>query len=315
MAKTGVTVEQLHLPLADVLDRVSLVDKLGVSGVWLAQFPNQRDAMTVAAGYAAAFRTGTVGTSVLPVYTRPPVVMAQAAITLDELCDNRFILGLGLGLRLVGEWMIGGAAGPPVESMREYLTIVTSLIRDGEVDFTGRWYSGHATYSAPRRAGLPVYLGSFGPKMLQLAGEFADGAIVWMCGPEYVRSDILPNIRLGRARRGLDMDGFELVQALPAVASANPADGRGEIRRYLAPYLRVPTYRRLFEASGFGECVRTGQPSDALAEEVGAFGTEADIRSRIAQFHEAGITQVVVSPTMGAHTDTQRFLDTIAAAG
>jgi hypothetical protein len=102
---------------------------------------------------------------------------------------------------------------------------------------------------------------------------------------------------------------------LPAIASSDPADGRSELRRYLTSYLRVPTYRRLFEACGFGECVRTGQPSDALAEQVGAFGTERDIRRRIAQFHEAGSTQVAISPVMGAHVDRQRFLDTVAAAG
>jgi|ERR1017187_2042691 alkanesulfonate monooxygenase SsuD/methylene tetrahydromethanopterin reductase-like flavin-dependent oxidoreductase (luciferase family) len=314
MAETGVAVEQIQLSLDEVLDRASLVDKLGVSGVWLAQFPNQRETSIVAAGLAGAFHSGTVA-AFLPVYTRPPVVMAQTAMTLDELCGNRLILSLGLGLRIVGDWMVGGTAGPPLESMREYLTIVTSLVREGEVDYTGKWHSGHASYSAPRRAGLPVYLGSFGPKMLQLAGEFADGVMVWMCGPEYVRSDVLPNVRIGRARRGLDLDGFKVVQMLPAIASSDPADGRSELRRYLTSYLRVPTYRRLFEACGFGECVRTGQPSDALAEQVGAFGTERDIRRRIAQFHEAGSTQVAISPVMGAHVDRQRFLDTVAAAG
>lgn len=307
-------VEQLDLDTAEVLERLSVVDKMDVASVWLAQFPGQRETMTAAASYAAAFRVGTIGTSVVPIYTRPPVVMAQTAITVDELCGNRFTLGLGLGLRNVGEWMLGAAAGPPLDSMREYLTIVTALIRDGEVDFTGKWYSGHASYSAPRRTGLPVYLGTFGPKMLQLAGEFADGATVWMCGPDYIRSQVLPNIRLGRARRGLDPEGFELVHLLPAIECADPAKGRTEICRYLTSYLRIPAYRSLIEAGGFGECVRTGRANDALAEEIGAYGTESDIRRRISQFYEAGVTQVVVTPVMSAHAERQRFLDTAAAA-
>lgn len=311
---TAVVLEQIALDIDDVLERARTTEKLGVEHLWLVQLPNQRDTMTVAGALAAVTETATVGTGIVPAYSRLPVPLAQAAHTLDEISGHRFSLGVGLGHRNVGEWMVGAPAGPPLASMRDYLTVLTTYLRTGEVDHTGTWFSGHATYAPSFRSDLPVLLGSFGPRMLQLAGEFADGAILWMCGVDYVEREVLPNLRLGRARRGLDLDGFEIVYMLPSAVSSGGADGVAEICRYLAAYLRVPTYRRLFAASGFEDCVASGRPSTALAEAVGAGGDEAAVRRRIARLHDSGVTQVAVSPVMGAHLDGARFLETVAAA-
>ena len=132
---------------------------------------------------------------------RPPVAMAQTAITLDEISGHRLVLGLGCGHRIFGEWMLGATYSASIAPVREYLGIVTGLIREGEVSVTGSWFSGRVIYGAPRRAGLPVYMGSVGPRMLELAAEMADGVILWMCTPGYVRDFVMPRLRAGWARR------------------------------------------------------------------------------------------------------------------
>src|SRR5262249_27266876 len=145
-----------------------------------------------------------IGSAIMPVYTRPPVIAAYTALAIDELSSGWFILGLGLGHRGVGEWMVGaGAAAPALVGMREYLHIAGALIRDGEVDHDGTWFSGHSACAAKvqRRADLPVYLGGFGPKMIELAAELTDGVILWMCTPSYVSEHAKPALRAGWARR------------------------------------------------------------------------------------------------------------------
>lgn len=310
----GVVLELQGMSLSEGTERARLAEKLGMRSCWLVQLPNQRDSATVLAALAAATETITVGSGILPIYTRPPVVMAQTAATLDELSGGRFVLGLGLGSRIAGEWMLGQAVGPPLASMREYLAVVQGLLLDGEVNRSGRWFSGHASYSAPRRPGLAVYVGAYGPRLLRLAGEVADGVLLWMCSPSYVRDQAVPAVGQGLARAGRQAAEVPIVVMLPAMLSRDRAGDREEFRRYLAGYVRMPSYRRLFVAQGLQPGQGGGDVSDDMIDALGAIGTAAEIRERIAEYREAGATAVAVSPVLAAHEHRAGFLDTIGAA-
>jgi alkanesulfonate monooxygenase SsuD/methylene tetrahydromethanopterin reductase-like flavin-dependent oxidoreductase (luciferase family) len=311
--RVGAVVEQQALPAAEVCERAVLAEKLGMESLWMVQLPNQRDIATMLAGLATCTRSATIGAAILPVYTRPAVTMAHTAMTLDELSGGRFILGLGLGHRGIGEWMFGmGAAPPAVASMREYLGIVTGLVRDGEVSSDGTWFSGHSSCPDMRRPGMPIYLGAFGPRMLELAGELADGAILWMCSPQYVREHAMPALRRGWARRPGGADGFEVVAVLNAAVTDHPADDIEGFRRYLNMFLRVSTYRTLFEASGYGDCVKAGVPSNAMISDLAAIGPPELIAERLAAYVSAGATEVAVAPTVTVHQSQDRFAETLA---
>jgi alkanesulfonate monooxygenase SsuD/methylene tetrahydromethanopterin reductase-like flavin-dependent oxidoreductase (luciferase family) len=316
--RVGVVLEHQYLPLEETLQRAARVDALGAASTWLIQMPNQRESGTVLAGIACRTSRCTIGSAILPLYSRPPVVMAHTALTLDELSEGRFILGLGLGHRGVGEWMLGAATTPrPVPAMREYLQIVMSLIREGEVSHDGKWFSGHALYaaSAPRRSTLPVYVGGFGPKIIELAAELADGVILWMCTPQYVREHAMPALREGWARR---VDGrypggagFELTAMVNAAVTADPDADRQWFRRHLTAYLRVPAYQRLFTASGFEEQVATGRGDQVMTQALAAIGPLKDLEDRMVAYTAAGSTHLAISPLASAHTDTALFLDTV----
>lgn len=296
-----------------MLELAGEVEKIGMDALWLPQMPNQLDVSALQLGMAMTTRSLTVGTAILPMYTRPPVVMAQAAMTADELSGGRTVLGLGLGHRGVGDWMVGGKAAPAVAATREYLTIVTSLLREGEVSFDGRWHSGHASYAAPRRDGLPVYLGAFGPRMLEVAGELADGAILWMCTPEYVAQHALPALRRGWARRGGRPATFRVVAMMHASATDEPDADRRLFGGLLRSYVRVATYRALFEASGFADAVAAGRPDDALIRALGAFGEE-EISARMARYRRSGVDEIAIAPAGTAREDPDRCLDTLSVA-
>jgi alkanesulfonate monooxygenase SsuD/methylene tetrahydromethanopterin reductase-like flavin-dependent oxidoreductase (luciferase family) len=311
---TGVVIGQIGLTVEEIRTRGALAEKHGADDLWLVQMPNQRDSSALLAGIGAATTTAGLGPAVLPIYTRPPVAMAHHAITLDEVFDQRLILGLGLGHRQLGDWMVGTRSGPPVESMRDYLTIVASLVRDGEVNYSGEWFSGHASYSGPRRADLPIFLGSFGPKMIQLAGELADGLLLYMCGIDYLREQVMPNLRIGRQRRGLDLAGYPVVLMLPAAVYEDRDEAVQGMREHIRPYLRVPTYRRMFETSGFGACTRAGEASDDMIRQVTAVGSAGDVARHLQECWELGVTQVAVAPVHDAHKHRDRFMETVDAA-
>jgi alkanesulfonate monooxygenase SsuD/methylene tetrahydromethanopterin reductase-like flavin-dependent oxidoreductase (luciferase family) len=315
--QVGVVLEHRGLALEETLRRAALAEELGAATAWVVQLPNQRESSTVLAGLACRTSRCAVGSAILPIYTRPPVVAAYTALTLDELCGGRFILGLGLGHRGVGEWMVGAGPSPPAAAgMREYLHIVTSLTRDGEVEHDGKWFSGHAFYAAdaPRRPELPVYLGGFGPRMIELGGELADGVILWMCTPGYIRQHAMPALRAGWARRTdgryPDGAGFGVVAMVNAVVTADPADDLGWFQQFLTSHLRVPAYRRLFAASGFTEQVRAGRGDQAMARALASFGPPEQLRRRMAEYVSAGAAHVAISPVASAHADRACFLGT-----
>ena len=129
-------------------------ERLGFESIWVTQLPDARDAAIVLAAYAAATKTVTLGTGVLPIYTRHPTAMAQMAASLDELSHGRFILGIGVSHRVTVEAMWGLKLHRPVQAMREYLTILRSSLREGSVAFDGEQFTARWAYSGPRRAGL-----------------------------------------------------------------------------------------------------------------------------------------------------------------
>ena len=88
--------------------------------------------------------------------------------------------------------------------------------------------------------------------MLRLAGEVADGAMLWLCNPEYIRAVVMPELQAGRERAGKVMEGFEVVAAVPSAVVEEPA-AFASMRRDLLTYFGLPFYRAMLERSGFGE--------------------------------------------------------------
>ncbi|MQA24047.1 MAG: LLM class flavin-dependent oxidoreductase [Micromonosporaceae bacterium] len=296
MPRVGAVVDQDNLSKDGVIERARLAVESGADTLWLVQQPNQRDSSILLTSLAENTEGVRIASGILPIYSRPPIVMAQTAITIDEVSDGRFILGLGVGHRVVGEWTLGGSYPPPAPAMREYLTIVTDLIRTGEVNVSGRWFSGRMSYLQGARPDLPVYVGSLGPKVLELAGELADGVVLWICTPEDVRDRVMPHLRAGWARRGADRGEFAVVVMLMAAATDTLSEDREAFRKILAGYMRMENTRKQLIASGFGDDVRAGRPSDAAVHAIAAIGDRKEVAERIVAFREAGATHFAVSP-------------------
>ena len=194
-----------------------------------------------------------VGTGVVPIYTRTPATMAQTAATIDELSGGRLNLGLGVSHRPVVEGWHGQTIDKPVTEMREY---VGDRARDPAR--RGPAAGREVADRLPPRAGLeapdlPIYVAALSPAMLRLAGEIADGVVLWLCNPNYIRDVVVPEVTTGRERAGKSLDGFDIVAAVPSAVVDDPAEAYAAMRRDLLPYFGLPFYRAMIERSGFGD--------------------------------------------------------------
>jgi alkanesulfonate monooxygenase SsuD/methylene tetrahydromethanopterin reductase-like flavin-dependent oxidoreductase (luciferase family) len=302
-----------QVTLADVLARAQLAEKIGLDSVWFTQLPAMHDNLSLLAAIAMLTERVRLGAGIVPYYAQPPAALAQTALTIDELSGGRAELGIGSGHKLTAEVGLGVPLGPPIASLREYLTIVRSIIRDGEAQFDGEHYRTHAHYAPPRRPDMPTHLGALGPQMCRLAGEQADGLLLWLCPFEYVELVVLPNLAEGLRRANRDRSECPLIVFVPAAVSDDPEADVEQLRNYLLTYTRVPNYRRMYEAAGLGAAMQGRTVGDELVHSVGVIGKAEEIAERVAAFRAAGADEVVIAPTATAYSDPELWRQTAEA--
>jgi len=274
-------------------------DALGGDSVWVTHGLG-RDSFLVLAAYAAAAPRVRVGVGVLPIYPRHPVTTAQAALTLSEQTGGRYILGLGVSHKASMEQQLGLKLDDPLGVTREYVAVLRGAFGDG-ARFEGRHYRVQWSMALPGRLPAPpIYLAGLSAKMLELAGEIADGVVLWLCDPRYIKTVAVPALERGRRRAGKALEGFEIVAAVPLAVTDEPAKARDAFRGELARYLSLPFYRAMLEASGHGASIKrfdAGQPADdALVGALGAVGDRATCRAYVDAYRAAGVTLPAIRP-------------------
>jgi alkanesulfonate monooxygenase SsuD/methylene tetrahydromethanopterin reductase-like flavin-dependent oxidoreductase (luciferase family) len=275
-----------------------------------------RDSFVVLAAYAAATTRVGLANGVVPIYPRHPVTMAQAASTLNELSRGRFRLGIGVSHKSAMQTMLGLSLVAPLAVMREYVAVLRGALGAGS-DFEGRYYRVHWSPALPNRPPTPpIYLAALSVKMLELAGEIADGAVLWLCPPAYVRDVAVPALERGRRRAGKPLAGFDIVAAVPLAVSEDRAAAMAAFRAELKRYVELPFYRAMMQAAGLGDGVaafdRTGEVPEAFAETLGGIGDAHAARAYVDAYRKAGVTLPAVRPIM--FPDAPWYRRTIEAA-
>lgn len=205
----------LLLGFEDSLATITTLAREGEAAGFAAMYTVEagRSAFVPAAAVINATERIQVGTYIVNAYARDPWITALAARDLDELSGGRFVLGVGTGNRHMNEWYMGVDSSRPLAKMRDYLEIVRAVVaaQAGEaVRYEGpvhriRW---RASWN-PVRPSLPVYLSASGPKMVQLAGEAADGVGVGiMASTRFLRDIVRPNAQAAAAAAGRDADAL-----------------------------------------------------------------------------------------------------------
>jgi alkanesulfonate monooxygenase SsuD/methylene tetrahydromethanopterin reductase-like flavin-dependent oxidoreductase (luciferase family) len=296
--------------LDEAIERVQLAESLGYEAVYTTHTAG-RESLSVLTAYALASSRIRLGTGVVPIYTRTPATMAQAAATIDELSGGRFTLGLGVSHRPVVEAWHGQRIDHPAAEMREYAAIVRAILRGEDPPQGKKWQTSFHLAGLQPRPSLPLYIAALSPTMLRLAGEIADGVVLWLCNPSYIRDVVLPEVRVGRERAGRSLEGFDIVAAVPAARTDDRALAYSAMRRDLLVYFGLPFYRAMIERSGFGEEIAAYDAasgdleamqaaiSEAFLEELTAVGDESAVAGGIARYRAAGASSPCIGPIPG----------------
>src|SRR3989442_13580187 len=290
------------IPGRDLAPAVALVrraEALGYDSVWVTHGLG-RDSFLVLSAYGAATSRIGLGNGVVPIYPRHPVAMAQAALTLSELTAGRFRLGIGVSHRASIEHALGLRLAEPLSVTREYVAVLRGAL-DGRAEFEGRHYRVHWSLGLPERPPAPpIYLAALSPKMLELAGEMADGPVLWLCRPSYVRTVAVPALERGRRRAGKSLAGFDIVAAVPLAVTDDRARALDAFRGELTRYLELPFYRAMLQAAGLGEHLaafdRDHRTPVALADALGVVGDAGAARKYVEAYRAAGVTRPAIRP-------------------
>ena len=302
-------------------ERVKAADRLGAEAVYSTQVAGH-DTLTAMARFAAGTERVILGTGVVPIYTRTPATMAQSAATLAEVSGGRFRLGIGVSHRPVVEHWHGQRIDRPVAEMREYATTVREILAGHPPGAGEKWPTSFMLALGERP--VPIYIAALSPAMLRLAGEIADGVMLWLCNAEYVREVAIPAIAQGAAQGGRDLGDIDVVAAIPAAAADDPADARASLRGELLPYFGLPFYRTMIERSGFGPDIAAFDAaggdgermraaiSDDFIDSLAGVGGDSAVGDAVRRYRDAGASSPCVNVVGGA--DFERTLAAALAA-
>jgi F420-dependent oxidoreductase-like protein len=293
------------------------------------------DAASVLGAVAARTSTIGLGTGVMQIPGRAPVLTALTAATLDGISGGRFHLGLGVSNPDVSRGWYGVDFDRPLERTREYVSIVRTALSGAPVRHDGKHYQlpppgcAEAAHlrAAATRADLPIYLAGVGPRSVRLAGEIADGWIGVFSSPERI-AESLREAAAGRALTGRTLDGFEVLPSVAIGVGADPERAALPLRDYFANFIGMgdrnrSIYFRLTEQLGFGRAAaaindlchagdRAGAaravPLD-LMDQVALIGDEQRIAPRLAAYARAGVTTLgltLLAPTVTGQIEALR---------
>lgn len=260
-------------------------DEAGLASVWVPQIPDDFDALTAAALIGEATTRVEIGTAVIPVQPRHPIALATQALSTQAVCGGRLTLGLGVSHHWIVEDMLGLPYERPAATMRAHLDVLDPALRGGPglVEVTNDAFRVRNPLDITDLAPTPVLLAALGPVMLRLAGERADGTILWMADERAIATHVVPTITRAAAAAGRPAP--RVVAGVPVCLCRDDEVDAAVARtnRVLAEAETSPNYRRLLE---HGDAREVG---DILAA-----GSEAAIEKRLRAFADAGATDISV---------------------
>jgi F420-dependent oxidoreductase-like protein len=257
-------------------------EEAGLASLWIPQIPDDFDALTAAVLIGSATSRIEIGTAVVPIQPRHPVVLAQQVLSTQAVCEGRLTLGLGVSHHWVIDEMLGLPYERPAATMRDYLDVLDrALAGPGMVDVENERFRVHQPMDVTDITPTPVMIAALGPVMLRIAGERTDGTILWLADERAIETHIAPVLHAAATAAGRPTP--RIVAGVPVCLCG---DGEVEVavgraNRVLSESEVSPNYQRLLD---LGDARTVG---DILAA-----GSEDAIRRRLQAFADAGATDV-----------------------
>jgi F420-dependent oxidoreductase-like protein len=279
----------------DTVEQAALAHRAGVQQVWLGQ-QLDLDAIALAGLIGAAVPGLAVGTSVVPINPRHPLIVAAAAQTAQSATHGRFSLGLGLGVAMLEQLAFGIPTDRAAQRLREHLTVLRAVRDTGTVDFHGAHVTAVDPHvmpvAVPSAPPYPLYVAAMGPLTLQVTGELADGTLPY-AGPRTLEEFVVPTIAKAAADAGRPAPR---VFGIVSVAVTDDVDGvRAVAAETLAMYDQVPSYQRINAREGVDSVV-----------DLALIGDAEHVAKGLARYTDAGATDLLLMPIQTGHDERRR---------
>jgi probable F420-dependent oxidoreductase len=279
------------------LDTARRAEELGYRSFWTAETTGP-EAFSLLGAAGSAAPSLDLGTGVLALQLRTPMVAAMAAATLQALHPDRdILLGVGVSSPVVTSKWHGVPYGTrPLSQVREYLTLVRECLSGESVSFKGDHYEVSRFRLGVRLGDRKpkLVLGALNEKMLALGGELADGVLL-----NYLPASHVP-WSVEQIRKGGDAEIYAYVHA----GVCERADGIDYARRDLFSYAVVDSYARNFERAGFGDSVAEVRARHAEKDRDGALAAVTDdFVDAIDVMGDAGKVQATMQSYVDAGVD------------
>lgn len=318
-------------PIRDGMDYVRYAEERGFEAVWQAESRLVREATVPLAAFAAVTARIKVGSGVVPIWTRNVGLLAATFATLDELAPGRVMLGLGAWWEPLAS-KVGVHRHHSLQAMREVVTATRRLLAMERVTYHGDFVHlddveidiVHGDRS-PKQ--VPIYIGATGDKMMELAGEIADGVVLnYMVGPAY-NARAMEHLAAGAARAGRTVDDVDRPQLVVCSVDSDREVALDRSRELLTQYLGQQPH--IMRASGVDPALieRIGKvltwpagpedirkamrlvPDEAV-QAISASGTPQECRAKVGEYLASGATCPILYP-LG--DNVKLMIDTFAA--
>lgn len=270
--------------VAKLASDIEWAESAGLDTAWMPQVPDDFDCLTMVSLMAAHSSRIELGTAVVPLQAQHPIALARQALSVHAVTGGRLALGVGPSHHWIIRDMLGLPYEKPAAYTRDYLEVLNAAIAGpGPVDVENDSFTVHNPTVLAADPPMPVLVAALGQVMLQIAGELADGTVLWMADERAIGEHIAPKITKAAADAGRPAP--RIVAGIP-VCLCEPSrveEAKERANRILGEAEVSPNYQRLLERGD--------------ARDVGdlcAAGDEAGILARMRRFADAGVTDLSV---------------------
>jgi F420-dependent oxidoreductase-like protein len=267
-----------------IVEQAQTAEAQGFTSLWYASSV-ACDPLVAMAIAGRATSTIELGTAVLQTYPCHPLLQAnRAASVANAMGRNGFTLGIGPSHEPMIRDVLGLSYDHPGRNTEEYVRIIAKLLRGQKVDFTGADWATHTPDGmVTLNHSVPLLLSALSPRMVRIAGEYADGVVLWMASAVAISSRIVPGLR--EAARKAGRPAPRVVAGLPVAVHDDVHQAHTAVAAASSMYSGMTNYKRIIEAGG------GTSPSD-----LAIVGNEQSVHRQLQELTDAGATDIWAQP-------------------
>jgi 5,10-methylenetetrahydromethanopterin reductase len=314
--------------LRDGLDYVRYAEEKGFYAVWQAESRLVRDAIVPMAAYAAVTKKLVIGSGVINNWTRNIGLLAATFLTLDDLAPGRIVCGIGAWWDPLAQ-NVGIHRTKPLTAMRETVEVLRRLLNMERVTFHGEFHHVDGieldvVHGRREPRDVKIMIGATGLKMMEMAGEIADGAVMNYCVPPEYNDQAMEHLAAGAKRAGRTVDDLDRPQLVVCSVDEDHEKAIDTTRELLTQYLAQQPH--IAKASGVStdvvekiqsilgwpathEQIQAAKhlvPEDLILR-ITASGTPDEARAKVQEYINHGATYPILYPVGG---DVKLLVDT-----